>query len=40
MQAPNEECFTLAGKVGSNLVERVAIPLKTRAGSVIAAGAG
>ena len=39
MQAPIEEFFTLVRKAGSNLAERVAIILKARAGSVIAAGA-
>jgi hypothetical protein len=37
MQPPNEEFFTLFSEAGSNIVERVAIPLAARSGSVIAA---
>ena len=37
MQPPNEECFTLFSEAGANLVERVAMPLAARSGSVIAA---
>ena len=39
MQPPNEEFFTLFSEAGSNIVERAAIPLTARSGSVLAAGA-
>ena len=37
MQPPNEEFFTLFSETHSDIVERVAIPLAARSGSVIAA---
>jgi hypothetical protein len=37
VRPPNEERFTIVGEAGSDLVERVAIPLAARSGSVIAA---
>jgi hypothetical protein len=37
MRPPNEEFFTRFSEAGSNIVERVAIPLAARSGSVIAA---
>ena len=37
MQPPNEEFFTVFSEAGSNIVERVAIPLAARPGSVMAA---
>jgi hypothetical protein len=33
MQPPNEEFFTLFSEAGSNIVERIAIPLAARSGS-------
>jgi len=39
MQPPNEEFLTLVSEAGSNLVERAAIPLAARSGSVIAVAA-
>ena len=40
MQPPNEEFFTLFfSEARSDIVERVAIPLAARSGSVLAAGA-
>jgi hypothetical protein len=39
MQPPNAEFFTLLSEARSDSVERLAIPLAARAGSVPAAGA-
>jgi hypothetical protein len=38
MRPPNEEFFTLFSEARSDIVERVAIPLAARSGSVFAAG--